>query len=270
MPFLHAIVASIICSRPADVADTAAFSAGLLNPEHPVPSLIKGQIARRYAVYRNNVTVGLIRALEANFPVVRRLLGQEYFAGFARDFAQIHPPQSPLMFRYGSDFPDALECAEDLVSYPYLADVARLEILWLESYHAADASPLAADALAAIDPEILFDCHLKKHPAARLVQSPFAVHAIFAANGPDAENDVLDPMQPQCILVTRPHYNVAMHPLTPEQFGFFHALMNSESLGDALDRAASIEPNFDLPTVLALMLQSGAFQSIQQGNKKTS
>jgi hypothetical protein len=111
---------------------------------------------------------------------------------------------------------------------------------------------------------------LPQHPAARLVQSPFAVHAIFAANGPDAENDVLDPMQPQYILVTRPHYDVAMHLLTPEQFEFFHALMNAESLGDALDRAASIEPNFDLPTVLALMLQSGAFQSIQQGNIKTS
>jgi hypothetical protein len=71
------------------VTDTAAFSAGLLNPSHPVPLLVKGQIARRYAVYRNNVTVGLIRALEANFPVVRKLLGEEYFTGFARDFAQI-------------------------------------------------------------------------------------------------------------------------------------------------------------------------------------
>jgi Putative DNA-binding domain len=252
------------------VADTAEFSAGLLNPEHPVPSLVKGQIERRYAVYRNNVTVGLIRALEANFPVVRGLLGEAYFAGFARDFAQNHPPQSPLMFRYGSCFPQALELADDLADYPYLADVARLEILWRESYHAADANPLAADALASIDPEILFDCQLKMHPAARLVQSRFAVHAIFVANRSDAENHVSDPMQPQCILVTRPHLDVVIHALTTDQFEFFHLLMNGDSLGDAVDRAATIEPNFDLSGTLALMLQSGAFQSIQQGNKKTS
>ena len=252
------------------MADTVEFAAGLLNPEHPVPLLVKGQIARRYAVYRNNVTVGLIRALEANFPVVRRLLGEEYFAGFARDFAQGHPPQSPLMFRFGADFPEALERAEDLASYPYLGDVARLEIIWRESYHAADANPLDAGALASIDPEILFDCCLERHPAARLIQSTFAIHAIFAANTSDTENHVYDPMQRQCILVTRPHYDVALHAITLDQFEFFQVLMNAGSLADAMDRAATIEPNFDLPATLALMLQSGAFQSIQQGNEQTS
>ena len=246
------------------------FAAGLLNPEHPVPSLIKGQIARRYAVYRNNVTVGLIRALEANFPVVRRLLGEEYFAGFARDFAQGHPPQSPLMFQYGAGFAEALERAEDLASYRYLADVARLEIFWRESYHAADAYPLDAGALASVDPEILFECCLQKHPAARLIQSKFAIHAIFAANRPDAENHVYDPMQRQCVLVTRPHFDVALHAITPDQFEFFQVLMNAGRLADAMDRAATLEPNFDLPATLALMLQSGAFQSIQQGDEQTT
>lgn len=248
----------------------AEFSAGLLNPEHPVPLLVKGQIARRYAVYRNNVTVGLIRAIEANFPAVRKLLGHEYFAGFARDFAQSHPPQSPLMFQYGAGFPGALEKAEDLASYPYLADVARLETLWRESYHAADANPLEVDALASIDPEILFDCCLEAHPAARLIQSTFAIHAIFSANKPGTGGHVSDPMQSQCVLVTRPHYDVVTHELTPDQFAFFHALMNGKCLGEAFDHAATIEPNFNLSGTLALMLQSGAFQSIHQGNKTTS
>jgi Putative DNA-binding domain len=251
------------------VADTAEFAAGLLNPEHPVPSVVKGRIARRYAVYRNNVTIGLIRALEANFPVVRRLLGEEYFAGFARDFAQSHPPQSPLMFRYGAHFPETLERAEDLAAYPYLSDVARLETLWRESYHAADAKPLAADALASIDPEILFDCRLIAHPATRVISSQFSIHSIFTVNKSDFNGHVPDPTQPQCILLTRPHFDVATQLLTSDQFEFFRALMNSENLGDALDSATSIEPNFDLSGTLALMLQSGAFQSIQQNNETT-
>jgi hypothetical protein len=252
------------------VADTAEFAAGLLDPQHPIPLLVKGQIARRYAVYRNNVTVGLIRALEANFPVVRKLLGEEYFAGFSRDFAQGHPPQSPLMFQFGADFPQALERAEDLAAYPYLADVARLEILWRESYHAADAGPLAADALAAIDPDSLFDCRLIAHPATRLVSSQFAIHSIFTVNRSDAEGHVPDSTQPQFVFLTRPHYDVAVHAITEDQFVFFRALVNSENLGDALDSAATIEPNFNLSGTLALMLQSGAFQSIQQGNETTS
>jgi hypothetical protein len=252
------------------MADTTEFAAGLLDPQQPVPLLIKGRVARRYAVYRNNVTVGLIRALEANFPVIRKLLGDQYFAGFARDFAQRHPPHSPLMFQYGVAFPQALEDAEDLASYPYLGDVARLEILWRESYHAGDAPLLASDALASIDPESLFDSQLVAHPATRLMQSQFAIHDILSANSPDHEGHVSDPTQPQCVLVTRPRYDVGAHLLAADQFAFFIALQNGIRLGEALDRAAAVNTNFDLTSSLALMLQSGAFQSIQQTHGHSS
>jgi hypothetical protein len=252
------------------VADTAEFAAGLLRPQQPVPALVKGQIERRYGVYRNNVTVGLIRALEANFPVVRRLLGEDYFAGFARDFAQNHPPRSPLMFQYGKAFPQVLDNAEDLANFPYLGDIARLEILWRESYHGADAHSLAVDALAAIDPDVLFDCRFKVHPATRLIQSHFAVYDIFAANGPEADGQVSDPGQAQCVLVTRPQLDVILYTITADQLTFFQALTSGENLGDALDRAAALNPNFDITAALALLLQSGAFQTIQQGNEKPS
>lgn len=251
------------------MGDTAEFAAGLLNPQRPVPLLVKGQIERRYAVYRNNVTVGLIRALEANFPVVRKLLGEQYFAGFARDFAQNDPPESPLMFQYGAAFPKALENDTDLASYPYLGDVARLEMLWRESYHAADALPLAADALASADPDALFNSHFIIHPATRLIRSRFAIQSIFAANTSEREEQAVDPVQPQCVLITRPQFDVVVHTLAPEQFEFFRALQNGKNLGDALDHAADVNPNFDLSNSLALLLQSGAFQSIQTGNEKT-
>lgn len=246
------------------MADTTQFAQGLLDPARPVPKLIKGQVARRYAVYRNNVTVGLVRALEANFPVVRRLLGVEYFTGFARDFAQRYPPNSPLMFHYGQAFPEALETAEDLFIYPYLGDVARLEIRWRESYHAADASPIAGDAIAAIDPEVLFECRLKPHPATRLLQSHFAIQDIFVANTAGASGRVTNPGQPQSVLITRPHLDVATYAVTPYQFQFFHALLNGENLAEALHRAAVLDLNFDLTGTLALLLQAGAFHSILQ------
>lgn len=252
------------------MGDTAEFSAGLLDPQHPVPLLIKGQVERRYSVYRNNVTVSLMRALEANFPVVRRLLGEQYFAGFAREFAHGHPPQSPMMFQYGADFPAALENSKDLSSYPYLGDVARLEILWRQSYHAADAPTLAADGLASVDPEALFDSRLIIHPAARLIRSRFAIHSIFAANTGEGDAHVFDPAQPQCAMVTRPQYEVTVYAVSLDQFEFFLALKNGGTLGAALDCAAGIDENFDLSGSLALLLRSGAFQSIQTDNRQTT
>ncbi len=107
MPFSPAMQRQLIpsCNVPGDaVSMDGAFAAGLLNPARPLPVAVIDNTPRRYAVYRNNVTVGLVRAMEGNFPAVRRLLGHEYFAGLARDFVQAHPPQSPLLFLYGADF----------------------------------------------------------------------------------------------------------------------------------------------------------------------
>ncbi len=250
------------------MTDTAEFATGLLRPELPVPNLVNCSAKRRYDVYRNNVTVGLIRGLEANFPAVRRLLGDAYFAGFARAFSQMHPPQSPLMFDYGADFPEALEQAHDLSPFPYLADVARLEILWRQSYHAADVAPLSAVTLAAVDPELLFECRLVPHPASRLMRSPFAVCSIFAANRSTESSLVVDPLSPQCVLITRPLLEVGVVEISPAQFAFFSALQKSGTLNVALDAAATDDENFDLAESLALLLQSGAFQSIQPSSGK--
>lgn len=250
------------------MADTAEFAIALLQPDLPVPASVKGRPERRYAIYRNNVTIGLMRALEANFPAVRKLLGDVYFSGFARSFAKVHPPRSPLMFEYGNEFPEVLQQEEDLAPYPYLADVARLEILWRKSYHAADLPSLTAEALGSIDPEQLFDCHFVSHPALNLLQSSFAVHSIFAANRAFTAAAVADPLATQSVLITRPLLDVLTFAISPAQYAFFSELQNSSTLNTALDAAIARDENFDLSTALALMLHSGAFHSIQPNTGK--
>ena len=62
--------------------------------------------ARRFAVYRNNVAVGLIGALEARYPVSRRIAGDDLFRAMARAFVRAHRPRSPVMIAYGGEFPE--------------------------------------------------------------------------------------------------------------------------------------------------------------------
>ena len=57
-------------------------------------------------MYRNNVAVGLIGALEARFPVSRRIVGDDAFRAMARAFARARKPSSPVMIAYGWDFPE--------------------------------------------------------------------------------------------------------------------------------------------------------------------
>lgn len=266
MPFWRALPPPPIrnfCNVQADRPQTLhSFVAGLLNPAAPVPADIEGRAPRRYAVYRNNVTVGLIRAMEANFPVVRRLLGEQYFAGLVREYVQKHPPVTPLMFQYGDGFAAFLEAEEDLHNFAYLGDVARLEQQMRQSHHEADVAPLAANDLATLPEETLFEGVLTPHPAAALLASPYALHAIYMANLQGGTGYVDEPAQAQAVLVTRPLFDVELQLLDAAQYCFFQQLMAQKSLGVAADRAAAVDANFDLGQAFGVLFGSGAFQSI--------
>jgi Putative DNA-binding domain len=87
-----------------------AFAAALGEPSAPPPATTHGRLgapdARRFAVYRNNVAVGLIGALEARYPVSRRIAGDDLFRAMARAFVRAHKPRSPVMIAYGEEFPE--------------------------------------------------------------------------------------------------------------------------------------------------------------------
>src|SRR5215475_9624701 len=169
-----------------ELTSYTTFASALLDPARATPAVAvaaagKGAV-KRYNVYRNNVTVSLINALAAVYPAVQRITGVEFFRAMARFHVRATPPTSPLLFEYGHDFPAFIAQYAHAQAMPWLADVARIERAWLDAYHAADAEPLAAEALAAIPPERLAGAVFTAHPAMRLVRSRFAAVTIFAAN----------------------------------------------------------------------------------------
>jgi Putative DNA-binding domain len=249
-------------------AISTGFSAAILNPAIPVPDWLRGPEARRadkrYAVYRNNVTIGLIGALEANFPSIKRLVGAEFFAALAREYARGNPPKSRLMAEYGASFPDFLAGFEPLAKYPYMADVARLERLWLEAYNEADAAPLEGAALAAIPPQALFETRFSAHPAARLFSSPFAAVSIMSANRQDGGTPELDLSRAEYALITRPRLDVAVRHIPASTHAFLGALIAGASLGEGVGGAMSRDPDFNLAANIQGFLEAGVFTSLLQ------
>jgi hypothetical protein len=176
------------------------FAAAILDPDLPVPPDLSclGAAAApdRFAVYRNNAVVGLTEALRDAYPVICRLVGDEFFRAMAGVFARAHPPTSPVMLEYGAGFAEFIAAFPPAESVPYLADVARLERAWVEAYHAPDAPAL--QHLDAAVPVAL-------HPAARLVRSPFPILAIWEANLGDKEPQPMTLAdEGDNVLVTRP------------------------------------------------------------------
>jgi Putative DNA-binding domain len=244
---------------------SGAFSRAILNPDLDVPAGIHGPVLgkadRRYAVHRNNVTVSLIAALEANFPSVRRLAGKEFFAAMARQFVRAHPPKSRLLAEYGGEFAGFIAGFEPLVEYPFMADVARLERLWLDSYHEADAPVLAGAELAGIAPETLFGLRFNPHPAMRLFCSPFAAVTIMSANRSSGKVPQIDVTEPEFGLITRPALQVDVRTITASSHVFLTELASQAPLAEAVEAAQDSDAGFDLAANLQGMLSAGAFTS---------
>jgi hypothetical protein len=255
-----------------ELSSYTAFASALINPERATPAVVsgpKGKVAaKRYNVYRNNVTVSLIDALAAVYPAVQRITGVDFFRAMARSHIRATPPCSPLLSEYGRDFPAFIERYEYASSMPWLADAARIERAWLDAYHAADAEPLPPAALAAVPQEKLADLDFIAHPATRIVRSRFSAVTIVANNRGNEPVGRIDASIPEDALITRPDLEVMLRRLPPGGATFIESLMSGRSLGEAAASALEISSAFDIAANIAGMIDAGAFTKIILGEAR--
>jgi hypothetical protein len=241
-----------------------AFARALADPAWAPPTQTRGREgrpdARRFAIYRNNIAVSLLAALEARYPVTRRLVGAEFFRAMARAFVTDNKPRAAVILDYGVDFPDFVSKFEPARDLPYLADVARVESAWIEAYHSADADPLTLASLAAVDPLLLGDVRLAFHPAARLLRSNHPAASIWA--GHQGESDVKAPehWSGEDAIVTRPDAEVRVRILPSNGYSFALALQKGATLGEA--HATIDSTGFDPGSHLIGLIEAGAISGL--------
>lgn len=219
-----------------------------------------------FAVYRNTVVKGCIDALQANFPAVSRLVGEDWFRAAAALYARAQPPGDSRLLVYGADFPDFLADFAPAADLPYLSCVARLDRFWTESHVAADALVLEPSALAGLPPEQLGDLVLQPHPAARWawfdgqpIYTLWQRNRCSAAEGMDS-GDALD-WTGEGALLTRPGGVVAWTALEAGGCAFLDACAAGRPLALAADEALARQADCDLARLMAALLQAGAFCS---------
>jgi hypothetical protein len=249
------------------------FAAALLDAALPLPIGLVGPDGepspKRFAVYRNNVVVGLTEALKDAFPAVHRIVGAEFFQAMARAYVVIEPPTSPILVDYGAGFPDFIREFEPAAVLPYLADVARIERAWTEGYHAPEASPIDPAALAAIAPEQLPTVRLQLHPSTRLVRSQFPALTIWQMNVGDGVPAPVDlAAGGEDALVVRPLADVEVRVISGGSFEFFQALAGGASVLAAMKAALTADCRFELTANLTDLMQVGALvgYDLEQGN----
>jgi hypothetical protein len=227
----------------ADIQD--AFATALLDRTLPVPRSLSGSARRRadrrFAVYRNNVAVGLVSALAARFPVVKRLVGDEFFRAMAHAYASVELPRSPLMMYYGETFPVFIEEFAPAAPIPYLADVARIEVARGLAYHAADATPLDPRGFAAIPADQLPNLRIRLHPSVSVITSNHPIYSIWHINQDPDRFVPVSLFAREAVLVARPCLRVKTQCITHEIAQFIRALAAGRALGESIDITSAAE-----------------------------
>lgn len=245
-----------------------ALTGGNRLPERIAASINSIQASKRFDVYRNNVYASLSEALRATFPAVERLVGEAFFRATARAFLANSLPQRGTLIGFGNGFPDFLDSFPPAQSLPYLGDVARLELLWLEAYHAEDARSLSMTDLSESDPSEFADIPLRLHPSLRWISSIYPIVEIWRTN---REDDIVRPVtltnDPQSWIVLRSETRVLIYLIPAAGRNFLSALREGKTVGEAIEHMSASEDT-DLYSLFSNLIGWGAFAHAEYRTEK--
>lgn len=203
-------------------------------PAHLPGGLFVGDRERVLAgmkIHANTISHARLVALEETFPHARAVIGHDRFNAHSRQFVAEAGVAARALADIGAGF-DAFLVArgEDHGA----ADLARFEWLWLQSYHAADADPLALSDLAGMAPDAFLEQRLVRHPAAQDARFSPLVHDLIGA-----EADAI--AKADAILITRPDAEVLVAPASDLMLKLLDLAQNSRTIGNLL--ALGSEPS---------------------------
>lgn len=221
----------------------AARGAELARQHH---GLAQAQVLRpapdgsdRLFIYADGYVMRLLDCLQADYPVLRKTMGEELFDFFARAYIWRHPSRSPTLYDLGAGFADFLldsqaaagAEASALLSFPI--ELARLERARSEAgrapgleKHARPVMRHGFDSLAGDMPMICLA------PCTRLLALSFPLRAFWQQAQASGAEEMPD--QPGAaashVAISRLHYRLAMHDLQPWQFYFLQAAGRAASV----------------------------------------
>jgi hypothetical protein len=236
-----------------------SFAAALRDPTLACPVCP----ATRLAIYRGNVSHNFRSALELGFPVLRRRVGDDYFAQLVFHYRERFPSRSGDLHWVGRDFAAFLATHLAGGDYAWLADLAQLE--WSRQAAAIEVSlpSVGADALAGFAPEALENLRFTFQPSLRLLASTYPVFSVWLANQVENAPPVDQSVGAECGMVLARSAGVEVARLAPDLFSYLSALAAGTSLGEAMTRAALDGPR--LTQVLGHAFADGLVTGVSPG-----
>lgn len=215
---------------------------------------------RRLGVYRNNAQIGFAKAMQATFPVLVRLSGEDWFNQTALCYQRTHPSRSGDLNTIGSKFTEFL--AETLRGgdYEYFIDVARLEWAYGEALNKREAGPANFVGLDVLTDEDYRYLRLLVNPTVHLVASEFPLFNIWNSNRDGSESPAVIHLNQGAsqILLIRRREHVEVRELSPQTFALLRAFAEGATVHEGVDSVIDTLGQFDLTDALGRLIGLGA------------
>ena len=211
----------------------------------------------RLRIYRNNIFHSLTEALAGVYPVIKRLVGDEFFNHLGQQFIHAHPSRSGNLHEFGQALCDFLREFEPAQALVYLPDIARLEWAYHQAFHAADAGSIDMEkfvnnALAHADA-----LRFTVNPAAQLIASDYPILNIWQANQDDYDGDDIISLDDAGVrlLINRIDVEIEFSQLSLGQYVLLEKLAANSDFSSACEAAIQIEPEMNLAESLFYFIQ---------------
>ena len=136
---------------------------------------------QRMAFYGNAYTLRLKEALSTDYDRLHSYLGDDLFETLMQHYIESYPSHHPSLRYFGQHMVELAKQLEPFQQLPEVAEIARIEQAFGDSFDAADCQCVSLDQLAQLDPAAWATLTLRFHGAVQLLPQHYNSFQIWQA-----------------------------------------------------------------------------------------
>lgn len=207
----------------------------------------------RLAIYKNNTLHSLSESVVDLYPSIEHAVGRDFLIATAKEYLKVSPPHSAALLNFALDFPDFLATFEHTKNYAYFPDLARIDMLRHQAYHAADEIPLTVDHIQQIPLEELAQSQIQLPKSCYLLTSKFKAYSLWESIRAQSDNEIhIDGTE--STLIYRENLHVKTTQISQEAYYFLNKIKDGHTLGESLEKTLKEHTDCNTSELFALLI----------------